>query len=130
MAYNTTLVKPETNHVNKEQERLAELNRRNQRLNAENVRKAQLAEMKSKKAKTHLAPGVDDLFEGGSDISRSGTPVNGAGTPRNAGTPRSSTPVNLLRPIQKDKKGIPTIRKAAFDDEVLAKIDLGIEIDI
>jgi RNA polymerase-associated protein RTF1 len=130
MAYNTTLVKPENNHVNKEQERLAELNRRNQRLNAENVRKAQLAEMKAKKAKTHLAPGVDDLFEGGSDISRSGTPVNGVGTPKNIGTPRSSTPVNLLRPVQKDKKGIPTIRKAALDDEVLAKIDLGIEIDI
>jgi hypothetical protein len=86
--------------------------------------------MKAKKAKTHLAPGVDDLFEGGSDISRSGTPVNGAGTPKQAGTPRSSTPVNLLRPVQKDKKGIPTIRKAALDDEVLARIDLGIEIDI
>ena len=130
MAFNTTLVKPEHVHVNKEQERLAELNRRNQRLNAENVRKAQLAEMKTKKAKKHLAPGVDDLFEGGSDISRAGTPVNGVSTPKNVGTPRSSTPVNLLRPITKDKKGIPTIRKAALDDELLASMDLGIDIEI
>jgi len=129
LAFGTTLVKPEAVHVNKEQERLAELNRRNQKLNAENVRKAQLAEMKAKKTKKHLAPGIDDLFEGGSDISRSGTPVNGVGTPKNIGTPRSSTPVNLLKPIHKDKKGIPTIRKAVSDDEILASMDLGLEVD-
>ena len=136
LAFNTTLVRPGSNHVNKEQERLAELNRRNQRLNAENVRKAQLAEMKAKKAKKHLAPGVDDLFEGGSDISRSGTPVTGMGPSRNAGPPsqtensRSGTPVNVLRSITKDRKGIPIIRKAALDDEFLASMDLGIEIEI
>ena len=130
LAFNTTLIKPESNHVNKEQERLAELNRRNQKLNAENVRKAQLAEMKAKKSKKHLAPGIDDLFEGGSDISRAGTPVNGIGTPKNLGTPRSSTPVNLLKPLTKDRKGIPMIRKTATDDEFLANMDLGIDIEI
>ena len=127
LAFNTTLVKPTSVYVNKEQERLAELNRRNQRLNAENVRKAQLAEMKARKAaKTSL--GVDELFD--SDRSRAGTPVNGVGTPRNQGTPRSSTPVSVLRPMMKDKKGIPMIRKAALDDEIIANMDLGIEVDI
>lgn len=126
LAFGTTLNRPQTTHVNKEQERLAELNRRNQKLNAENVRKAQLAEMKAKKIKKHLAPGVDELFEGGSDISRAGTPVNG-GTPNN-GTPRSSTPVIALQPVKKG--GLPTIRRALRDDEVLASMDFGIDIDI
>jgi RNA polymerase-associated protein RTF1 len=146
LAFNTTLNRPENTHVNREQEKLAELNRRNQKLNAENVRKAQLAEMRSRRTKKHLAPGVDELFEGGSDISRSGTPVNGQSTPRanglsRAGTPnpvamangtsRTSTPVPmLLKPVSKDKRGIPQIRKAATDDEIIAAMDLGIDIDI
>ncbi|OCT47620.1 RNA polymerase II transcription elongation factor Rtf1p [Cladophialophora carrionii] len=160
LAFGTSLEKKETSYVNPEQERLAELNRRNQRLNAENVRKAQLAEMRQRKAKKTLAPGIDDLFEGGSDISRAGTPVNGAGTPKLGptlaaaasisrtaspnplslanGTPRSSTPLasGALKPVlsqqqqQKKKGGLPTIRKAALDDEIIAQMDLGIDIDI
>ncbi|KAH0845397.1 hypothetical protein Z517_11656 [Fonsecaea pedrosoi CBS 271.37] len=153
LAFGTSLTKQDTAYVNPEQERLAELNRRNQRLNAENVRKAQLAEMRARKAKKTLAPGVDELFEGGSDISRSGTPVNGLGTPRLAasasisrtaspnplslanGTPRSATPVasSTFKPVilqQQKKRGLPTIRKAAMDDEIIASMDLGIDIDI
>lgn len=149
LAFGTTLQRPENTYVNKEQERLAELNLRNQRLNAENVRKAQLAELKARKVKKrHLAPGIDELFEGGSDISRTGTPVNGAGTPKAAanisraatpnplaasnGTPRSSTPNPVIfKPVaEKKKTGLPTIRKAALDDEILASMDLGIDIDI
>jgi len=148
LAYGTSLSRAESTYVNKEQERLAELNLRNQRLNAENVRKAQLAELKARKIKKNLAPGIDELFEGGSDISRTGTPVNGAGTPKAAasisragtpnplavanGTPRSSTPNSILfKPVaEKKKSGLPTIRKAAMDDEILASMDLGIDIDI
>lgn len=157
LAFGTSLTKQESTYVNPEQEKLAELNQRNQRLNAENVRKAQLAEMRARKAKKTLAPGVDELFEGGSDISRTGTPVNGVGTPtlgatltpgrgisRTAspnpmalanGTPRSSTPVtsSALKPVltqQQKKKGLPTIRKSALDDEIIANMDLGIDIDI
>ena len=142
LAFGTSLAQPAATHINKEQERLAELNRRNQKLNAENVRKAQIAEMKAKKTKKHLTPGIDDLFDGNSDISRTGTPRGG--TPRgstpvpngigaskpNGNTPRSGTPSNLIRPVQKDKKGIPTIRKAKLDDEILASMDLGINLDI
>ncbi len=103
--------------------------------------------MRARKSKKHLAPGVDELFEGGSDISRAGTPVNGTGTPKVAasisraetpnpvtianGTPRSSTPtINVLKPAAEKKKGLPVIRKAALDDEILANMDLGIDIDI
>jgi RNA polymerase-associated protein RTF1 len=144
--------KVEPAKATKEEDRLAALNRRNQKLNAENIRKAQLAEMHARKAKKHLAPGVDELFEGGSDISRSGTPVNGHGTPRlgatisrtgtpiptyhltatpKNGTPRASTPVpSLLKPAAEKRKGLPVIRKAVLDDEILANMDLGIDIDI
>jgi RNA polymerase-associated protein RTF1 len=158
LAFGTSLEKKETSYVNPEQEKLAELNRRNQRLNAENVRKAQLAEMRQRKAKKTLAPGIDELFEGGSDISRAGTPVNGVGTPKlgptlaaaaasisrtaspnplslTNGTPRSSSSLapSALKPVlsqQQKKGGLPTIRKAALDDEIIAQMDLGIDIDI
>lgn len=155
LAFNTTLGRSENNYVNKDAEKLAELNRRNQKLNAENVRKAQLAEMRARRAKKHLAPGVEELFEGGSDISRSGTPVNGRSTPQPPGlTPRGGTPnpptiitgaketptstpkrgttptPMLLKPLAKDKRGLAQIRRAANDDEIMAGMDLGIDIDI
>ena len=161
LALNTTLGKQEKKEEeNRDAARLGDLNRRYQQLNAENIRKAQLAEMHKRKAKKHLAPGVDELFEGGSDISRTGTPVNGHSTPKVGatisragtpnplmlanGTPRAGTPVsNILRPVPRagtplsnlgtsaaeKKKGLPVIRKAAMDDEILASMDLGIDID-
>ncbi|KAI9671915.1 MAG: hypothetical protein M1817_002354 [Caeruleum heppii] len=73
----------------------------------------------------------DDLF--GSDISRAGTPANngtGTNTPNKIGTPkRSGTPV-LPRPAGEKKGGIPTIRSRNMDDDIIAAMDLGIEIDI
>lgn len=171
LALNTTLVKQETSYVNKEQERLAELNRRNQRVNSENVRKAQVAEMRAKKKHNPRMKGIDDLFGDGSDISRSGTPFNGVSTPiKRAGTPvdgpvigsgpgtrtgtpvidappRSGTPLNgdgppplaasnskayAFKPVTKDKKGLPVIRKALLEEEVMKQkvMDLGIDIEI
>jgi RNA polymerase-associated protein RTF1 len=138
LAFGTSLNRSDAAYVNPEQEKLAELNRRNATLNSENVRKAQLAEMKVRKAKKHLAPGVDDLFEGGSDISRTGTPVNGLengnGTPRPAGTPlagtpRSNTPVPFKSSI-KDKKGSSLLRRNLTEEEIMRSMDLGIEIEI
>lgn len=145
LAFNTTLSRPENAYVNKEAEKMAELNRRNQKLNAETVRKAQLAEMRYKKKKL-VVPGSDDLFGSASDISRAGTPVNG-GKPAVSGTatpngnpsaltmangnitPGPGTPSNgnATKPI---KKGLPVIKKVARDDEILATMDLGIDIDI
>jgi RNA polymerase-associated protein RTF1 len=156
LALGTTLVKQETVYVNKEQERLAELNRRNQRINSENVRKAQVAEMRAKKKHNQKMKGMDELFGDGSDISRSGTPVNGistpikrAGTPLNGSvingsatpingdTPRSGTPMNggsvsTFKPVTKDRKGLPVIKKALLEDEMMKQkvMDLGIDIEI
>ena len=137
LAFNTSLQRTATKSKNDQQERLAELNRRNERLNAENIRKAQLAEQKKKFArklppksdeKLLKPPGdVDDLF--GSDISRAGTPLSGMNSP-NASTPRSGTPLRTSRPVPRDKKGFPMLRKRMDDEEALAAVDLGIEIEI
>lgn len=108
------------------------------------------------RAKTHydvrndaLAPrpsnkGLDELFDGGnSDLSRAGTPLNPSGTntplpiptPKPVGTPmtgmsRSGTPLLVKRDSGEKKRGIPTIRKRNMDDDLIAAMDLGIEIDI
>lgn len=153
LAMGTSIIKKETPRVNAEQERLAALNRKNNQLNSENIRKAQLAEMharRMKQQKRTASPApkshLDDLFGDGSDISRAVTPVNGSGTPARsgtpnpagsnltasgtpaAGTPRSSTPIPY-KPVTQ-KKGLPVIRKAALDDEIIANMDLGIEIEL
>jgi RNA polymerase-associated protein RTF1 len=153
LAMGTSIVKKETPRVNLEQERLTALNRKNNQLNSENIRKAQLAEMRARRIKQAPKPAtaiankaIDDLFGDGSDISRAGTPVNGSGTPARSGTPnptgngttangtptvgtpRSNTPVPYKQ-VGK-KKGIPSIRKAAFDDEIIGSIDLGLEIEL
>jgi RNA polymerase-associated protein RTF1 len=155
LALGTTLVKQEATYVNKEQERLAELNRRNQRINSENVRKAQVAEMRAKKKHNQKMKGIDDLFGDGSDISRSGTPVNGISTPiKRAGTPlndslngtgspapvgtpgagslRNGGHINVFKPVTKEKKGLPVIKKALLEEEMMKQkvMDLGIDIEI
>lgn len=115
-----------------QQERLAALNKANRKANTEEVRKAQMAEKRaqqkareeaiakarlrdSEAAKKLLAPG-DDLFGEASDISRTGTPANGA-------NPVSKPPLN-------GSKTLGGLRKKAMDDEVIASMDLGIDIQI
>lgn len=120
-----------------QQERLAALNKANRKANSEEIRKAQIAEKhrqqrardeaiaKARKrdaeaaeaAKNSLLNPVDDLFGDVSDISRTGTPANAANTPKK--------PVPLGGP-----KKIGAFRKKALDEDVIAAMDLGIDIDI
>ncbi|TKA58248.1 hypothetical protein B0A49_12903 [Cryomyces minteri] len=130
-----------------QQERLAALNRANRKANTEEIRKAQLAEkrasqkarmetaakMKKKEEESKIAKKihlsvVDDLFGDGSDISRAATPMTGTDTPNKTSTPRSSTPANGVKPER--KAGIPTFKKKDMDDDLIASMDLGIDIDI
>lgn len=135
-----------------EADRMAELNKQNQRRIQDNMqRQAMLKRRMIKKKQVEsdkLAPPKsldDDLFGSASDISRAGTPVNGgirselgsrAGTPLattaldgNGATPRSSTPT-VMKTGGEVKKGLPVIKKSKRDDEVLQGLDLGIDIDI
>ena len=136
LAMGTTLVKKH-DAKNTEQDRLAALNRKNNHLNTENIRKAQLAEMHARRIRQQQkraeSPAIkDDLFGDGSDISRAGTPglPSRSGTPKPngtpLGTPRSGTPIPL-KPVKK-KGGLPVIRRAALDDEIIGAMDLGIEL--
>lgn len=118
-------------------ERLAARNKANRKANAEEIRKAQIAEKKvlhkareeaarvraaaEEEKKKHAAaaaaallavPGgeMSDLF--GSDISRAGTPKKAS---------RTGTPLGIKK-IGGNKK--------LLDDEIIAEMDLGIDIEI
>lgn len=159
LAFGTMLVKPRSTEKT-EQERLADVNLRNQKLNAENVRRAQLDERKAAhKAAAAVARGeaVADPFArvktrakthydvnrhvqkstpsgtatDGNDSSRAVTPAPGTSALSKTGTPkRTGTPNTTKNGTTKGKGGIGVIRHRAFDDENIAALDLGIEIEI
>lgn len=129
-----------------QQERLAQLNKQNRKINSEEVRKAQLASKraeqkardeaiaKAKKRDAEKAAAAkngslaipDDLFGDGSDISRAGTPgLSAAGTPKR-GMSRAGTPMNGVKPERK----LGEFKKKHLDDDLMAGMDLGIDIDI
>ncbi|KAK5942858.1 RNA polymerase-associated protein rtf1 [Knufia obscura] len=158
LAMGTSLNAGTTAKANTEADRLAELNRHNQKQMTENYQKAAMLKRRQYKKAQAQAQGLssasdkdkfavpgasqtksldDDLFGSASDISRAGTPVNGtsrAGTPlasklgNGANISRSGTPLSMR--AGGEKKGLPVIKKTKRDDEVLAGMDLGIDIDI
>jgi len=151
LAFGSSLNKPQPKKQS-EHERLAELNLRNQRLNYENVRRAQLEERKaSKKAAAAIARGeaAQDPFmrvrtlakthhdaNGASSAtppkpevlvdSRDGTPTTGPDTPGKATPKQSDTPIQK-KPV---KGGIAGIRHRNMDDENIAALDLDLDIEI
>ncbi|KAI1372880.1 plus-3-domain-containing protein [Hypoxylon crocopeplum] len=159
LAFKTSLAPSakSANSTPSQQDRLAALNAENRRRNAERVRKAQMMEKaKTRQIEARLARGEDvkedtsrrlrtkpkfmqDINE---PFERKSTPVNGSGasTPAN-GTPRqSAAKAPLLPHLEKlqvqnhqtgrDKKGIPQIHKPIVDDDIIAALDLDIEVDI
>ncbi|KAL5343375.1 hypothetical protein BJX70DRAFT_353979 [Aspergillus crustosus] len=137
------IAKPRADKLS-EHERLAQLNLRNQKLNYENVRRAQLEERKASRlaaaaaargeapmnpflrvktrAKTHHDVNGSKTED---NPSRSGTPASGtskANTPSQNGTPSNSQ--------NKFKGGATKIRHRNMDDENIAALDLDIDIEI
>lgn len=122
-----------TNNTNDQQNNLRLLNEKNRKQNAENVRKALVAEKNRQRANARAKAAemaaaskeqmlavpksdVDALFSEGSDISRTATPVQDA-------------PVKKPDP-PKEKVGIPKFTKMSMDDDIIGTMDLGIDIDI
>ncbi|KAI0207037.1 hypothetical protein F4808DRAFT_406296 [Astrocystis sublimbata] len=114
-----------------QQDRLAALNIQRRRDNAEAVRKAQIHE-RSKARKLEAQK---------SDLERNATtPADGS----EAAVPPDGSPANgapkTLSHIQKlqfqnhqaghDKKGIPQIHRPLVDDDIIASLDLEIDVDI
>ncbi|EOA91961.1 RNA polymerase-associated protein rtf1 [Exserohilum turcicum] len=114
--------------------RVAELNRKNRILEAERVRKAQLeqqrqkkveqkkeaarrkAEEEAKKAREEeeqrkKALDVDALFDG-------------------EGSSRATTPNPQQSKKKTERKGLPTFRKPKMDDDIIASMDIGVDIEI
>jgi len=114
--------------------RLAELNRQNRKAEQERIRKAQIEErqeklkarkraeqdarrkkaeeeqkMKEKEKRDLLA--VDDLFDG--ESSRASTPKP-----------------NAVEKKKTERKGLPTFRKPKMDDDIIASMDIGVDIEI
>jgi RNA polymerase-associated protein RTF1 len=154
LAFGTTLVKARSEQQN-QQQRIAEINQRNQKLNTENVRRAQLEEKKANRkaaaavargeavadpfarvktrAKTHhdvagnnrLVPPKSNEQE---DRSRTSTPMTSSQATGNSDTPkRSQTPSGSQK---KPTKGIAVIRHRNLDDENIAALDMDIDIEI
>ena len=157
LKYGTSLIdpkaKPRAPAGPTQQERLAELNKANRKANRENVRKAQLAERKAERmnreavqrgeampnsfarvktyAKTHhdanetLNPLLARQNGNSRDVSRSATP----GT---VITPKvEETKPVFPSPAQKyTASGMPILGNRNMDDEIIASMDLGIDIEI
>lgn len=158
LAFGTTLYKPRQEKQS-EQERLAEINLRNQKLNYENVRRAQLEEKKaSRKAAAAVARGeapADPFMRvktrakthhdvsgnsnplapkvedpvGVSDRSGNGTPMTATTTSEKANTPARSATPSIA-PKKQSKGGIAVIRHRNMDDENIAALDFDIDIEI
>lgn len=133
-----------------QQERLAVLNKQHRRENAEKVRQAQIAERKKiKMAEAAVARGEDviedhsrrvrtnakfkhDVSEG---VKKTDSDASGANTP-SQGTPKltakkSTLPhMAKLQAENKQKNGLPSIRRPLMDDDIIGAIDLGIELEL
>ncbi|PLB45795.1 plus-3-domain-containing protein [Aspergillus steynii IBT 23096] len=149
LGYGNNNAKPQAKKQS-EHERLAELNLRNQKLNYENVRRAQLEERKASRkaaaavargeatanpflrvrthAKTHYDVNTNGT-PGSGDASRDATPATGSDA-----APKSNTPSKPSTPSSSQKKatpgGIAKIRHRNMDDENIAALDLDIDIEI
>ncbi|KAI0472929.1 plus-3-domain-containing protein [Xylariaceae sp. FL0804] len=157
LAFRTSLAQPKssTSSGPTQQERLAQLNIENRRRNAEAVRKAQMKERaKVRDIEARIARGeeVEDdhsrrlktkpkfMKDVNETFERKSTPTSGASTPAN-GTPRmGASKAPLLPHLQKlqllnhqtgrDKKGMPQIHKPINDDDIIASLDLEIDVEI
>lgn len=142
LAFGTTLAKPRPEKKT-EQERIAELNLRNQKLNYENVRRAQLEERRAAKkaaaavARGELAVPFARVHPGSqaadtpviSDPSRDVTPTTGTNSEvrSNGNTPAPTTPSNSQKP---SNGTVGTIRYRKNDDEAIADLDIQLDIEI
>lgn len=134
-----------------EHERLAEINLRNQKLNYESVRRAQLEERKaSKKAAAAVARGeaAADPFMRVRTLAKTHHDANGTSAvpaPKTDGsttanhedtpttgpdTPGKATPTGTASQKKPVKGGIAGIRHQNMDDENIAALDLDLDIEI
>ncbi|KYK58350.1 hypothetical protein DCS_05363 [Drechmeria coniospora] len=133
-----------------EQDRLAERNRENRRMNAELVRKAQLKEKaRSREIEKALHRGehvaddpsrrlrtkakfVHDVNATTPRPSQNGSAAStpAAGTPKVAPTLMASHLAKLQEKNYVESKGLPMIHKPLVDDDIIGALDLDIDVEI
>ncbi|PKS07816.1 hypothetical protein jhhlp_006424 [Lomentospora prolificans] len=151
LAFRTSLTPQKSGLSSNQQDRLAKLNADIRRRNNEEVRRAQLQErQRAREIEQKLARGEavqDDLskrlrtrakfvHDFKDNLPKTGsTPNSGASTPN--GTPKSSSQKQVLPQIAKlqeqkyaENKGIPTVHKPLMDDDIIASLDLEIDVEI
>lgn len=117
--------------------RVAELNRKNRILEAERVRKAQLEQQRLKKTEQKQAAArrkAEDEAKKAQEaaaLSKSHLDVDalfdGDGSSR-ASTPKPSTQDKEKK--KTERKGLPTFRKPKMDDDIIASLDIGGDIEV
>lgn len=139
--------KPAAEKTLSEAERVHQINLRNQKLNYENVRRAQLEERKAaRKAAAAVARGeaAADPFMRVRTIAKTHHDVSGkssempktveatpSGTPKDSPKPATGTPSRVATPASQEKpKGAFMIRHSNNDDENIAALDLDLDIEI
>ncbi|KAH7135398.1 hypothetical protein B0J11DRAFT_547341 [Dendryphion nanum] len=119
-----------------ESQRIAEINKNNRRLDSDRVRNALLAERRQ--AKAELAERTREFRkkEAEAAAKKKAEEEKEAkkndfddlfGTDSKTATPRSGTP----KPEKKDRpKGVPTFRRPKMEDEIIAALDINLDIKI
>lgn len=149
VAFNGVSHKSRTEKQQTPEQRLAELNRRNQKLNSENVRRAQLEERRMNRknaaavargeanadpfarvrtrAKTYhdvnAGPNTTPGKDGSADVG------NGSPAPKTESPATPQLPSTLTK-SQTKPKGIAVIRHRNMDDDNIAALDLDLDGDI
>ncbi|KAI0912057.1 hypothetical protein F4823DRAFT_583118 [Ustulina deusta] len=127
-----------------QQDRLAQLNMQRRRDNAETVRRAQIMERaKVRKSEVRGVKGEELDEDTSQRLKTNTTPANSSNTSTPGdGTPKTSFTgkAPLLPHLQKlqlqhhqagkDKKGIPQIHRPLVDDDIIASLDLDIDVEI
>lgn len=130
-----------------QQERLHELNVINRKKNREEVRKAQLAERKAQRlAREAVQRGeaLEDTFARVKTYAKTHHDVNDTLAPhRRRETSRSVTPAAVTTPKKEEPQpefpsppkqytasGMPILGNRNMDDEIIASMDLGIDVEI
>ena len=127
-----------------QQDRLAQLNMQRRRDNAEAVRKAQIMERaKVRKTEVRVVKGEETDEDAARRLKPNATLSNGndsSTTGDGMSPPSSNKKAPLLPHLQKlqlqhhqsgkDKKGIPQIHRPLVDDDIIASLDLDIDVEI
>lgn len=118
-----------------EARRLAELNRKNRLAESERVRKALIEERradiqlrKQREAEARKKREAEEAKKKADEEKAAQKARNAElfGDDSKAGTPETDAP----KPKKEKPKGLPTFRKLQMDDDILASMDIGVEIEI